>query len=342
MICSMVKKIALVICLLCLQQMLHAQGLHFSQYYNAPLLLNPANTGLMSQEDYRLGVNYRDQWSSVPVPYKTMSAFGDLQLFRNANGTNWLGLGFAFFNDVAGDGKLTLNRGDLSIAYHVQTGEFFMISAGFSAASVGRSVDYNKLTFDIQWDGFEFDKNAANGEQINVIKTSFIDMGAGINFAYFPNEAIYVKLGGGIAHVNNPKETFYNQTSQMGMRPIGNLDVRLIMNETFTLNPSVYYSTQRGASELLAGTLVYINVGGSKNGDFSLIAGAHYRMNEAVVASIGLQWSGLRVMTSYDYTTSQVGLDTKGKGAYEFGLVYQGKYGERLHAAKNMNCPRFY
>lgn len=338
----MIKKIAFIVLLLGLQQNLHAQGIHFSQYYNAPLLLNPANTGLMSQEDYRLGINYRDQWSSVPVPFKTMSAYGDLQVFRNGNGTNWLGLGFAYFNDVAGDGKLSLNKADLSIAYHVQTGEFVMISAGFSAASVGRSVDYNKLTFDLQWDGFTFDKNLANGEQINVIKTSFIDMAAGINFAYFPNEAVYIKLGGGVAHINNPKETFYNLTNQMGMRPIGNLDARLILNETFTLNPSVYYSSERGASEILAGTLAYVNIGGSKNADFSLIVGAHYRVKEAIVASIGMQWGGLRIMSSYDYTTSSVGVDTKGKGALEFGLVYQGKYGERLHSAKNMNCPRFY
>lgn len=338
----MIKKITFFVLLLAVQQTLCAQGIHFSQYYNAPLLLNPANTGLMSVEDYRIGVNYRDQWSSIPVPYKTTSAFGDLQVFRNTNGTNWLGLGFAYFNDVAGDGKLSLNRADLSIAYHVQTGEQFMISAGFSAATVGRSVDYNKLTFDLQWDGFTFDKNLANGEQINVVKTNFIDMGAGINFAYFPNEAVYVKLGGGIAHINNPRETFYNQTNQMGMRPIANLDVRLIMTETFTLNPSVYYSSQRGASEILAGTLLDINVGGSKNGNFSLIAGAHYRVNEAIVASVGLQWSGLRIMSSYDYTTSSVGGDIKGKGAFEFGIVYQGKYGERLHSAKNMNCPRFY
>lgn len=325
-----------------MQMQAHAQGIHFSQYYNAPLLLNPANTALMSEDDYRLGVNYRDQWSSVPVPFKTISAYGDLQAFKNVNGTNWLGLGFAFFNDAAGDGKLSLTRGDFSIAYHVQTGDNFMVSAGFSVASASRSVDYNKLTFDIQWDGFEFNKNLSNGEQINIVKTNYFDMGAGLNFAYFPNEAVFIKLGGGVAHINNPKETFYNQTNQMGIRPIANLDAMLIMNENFTLNPSVYYSSQRGASEILAGTLLYANVGGAKNGNFSIIAGGHYRVNEAFVASIGMQWSGLRIMSSYDYSMSSLGVETKGKGALEFGLVYQGKYGERLHSPKNMNCPRFY
>src|SRR5688572_11237773 len=77
------------------------QGLHFSQYYNAPLLLNPANTALMPESDYRIGVNYRQQWAAIPVPYKTISAYADFQALRNKNLTNWMGLGLAFWNDKA-------------------------------------------------------------------------------------------------------------------------------------------------------------------------------------------------------------------------------------------------
>ena len=38
------------------------QDLHFSQWFNAPLITNPANTGFIPDADYRLGANYRDQW----------------------------------------------------------------------------------------------------------------------------------------------------------------------------------------------------------------------------------------------------------------------------------------
>ncbi len=57
----------------------HSQDLHFSQFMNSPLLTNPANTGFIPDGDYRLGVNYRNQWASITAfPYKTMSAFGDV------------------------------------------------------------------------------------------------------------------------------------------------------------------------------------------------------------------------------------------------------------------------
>ena len=71
-----------------------AQDLHFSQWFNSPLSTNPANTGFIPDADYRLGANYRNQWSSImSVPYKTMSIWGDAQVFRDRIESGWLGLG---------------------------------------------------------------------------------------------------------------------------------------------------------------------------------------------------------------------------------------------------------
>src|ERR1700733_14483075 len=83
-----------------------AQDLHFSQWFNSPLTTNPANTGFIPDADYRLGANYRNQWSSVmSEPYKTMSVWGDAQVFRNRIQTGWLGLGGVLLEDVAGSGN---------------------------------------------------------------------------------------------------------------------------------------------------------------------------------------------------------------------------------------------
>ena len=81
-------------CALCLVPCAFAQDLHFSQFMNSPLLTNPANTGFIPDGDYRLGINYRNQWSSImAIPYKTMSAFGDVQVMQNRDNTGWMGLG---------------------------------------------------------------------------------------------------------------------------------------------------------------------------------------------------------------------------------------------------------
>ena len=71
-----------------------SQDLHFAQFFNSPLTTNPANTGFIPDGDYRLGINYRNQWSNImTMPYKTMSAFGDMQIMKDKLDNGWVGVG---------------------------------------------------------------------------------------------------------------------------------------------------------------------------------------------------------------------------------------------------------
>ena len=88
-----------------------AQDLHFSQFFNNPLLTNPANTGFIPDADYRLGASYRNQYSNImAVPYKTMSIFGDAQVFRNRIETGWLGLGGVIITGCCGNRKPYIHK----------------------------------------------------------------------------------------------------------------------------------------------------------------------------------------------------------------------------------------
>src|ERR1700744_455241 len=93
------------------------QDLHFSQWMNSPLLTNPANTGFIPDADYRLGANYRNQWSSLmSVPYQTFSVWGGAQVFRDKIKNGWLGLGGVLLRDDAGAGTLTSTEAYASVA----------------------------------------------------------------------------------------------------------------------------------------------------------------------------------------------------------------------------------
>lgn len=327
-------------------QQVAAQGMHFSQYYNAPMLQNPANTGLMSEKDFRIGVNYRDQWANVPAPFKTFSAYADFQAVRNEDFTNWLGLGLAVFNDKAGNGDLSLTRVEGSVAYHITMSQVSMLSGGISFGYAQRSLNFDKLTYGVQWDGFGFDLSKFNGERNGVVKTNYMAIGAGVNYAYFPSEFIYVKIGGGVAHLNQPVESFYGnnasvQTNKLAMRPTANADVLIQVNDVFTVNPSLYYTSQRKSSEIIAGSLGMFYLGGPKEKPTQLIAGLFYRYNDAAIAAFGLQWGGMKFMTSFDYTVSTLAAENKGNGAFEMSLIYQGVYGDMSGSRRTLNCPRF-
>lgn len=318
-----------------------AQGLHYSQFYNAPLMVSPANTGLMPTSDIRAGVNYRNQWSSLPAPFHTFSAFGDGRILQNYEHTSWLGVGGAIFNDRAGDGNLSLFSGQISSAYHLAMGQSSMLSVGLGIGLVQRSVNFSKLTFDTQWDGFTFDPQSANGEAYAFQKTTYMDISAGINYAYFPNENVYMKLGVGLLHVNTPKESFYNMENKLGMRPTANLDMLFKAGDDFITDISAYYSYQKGASELVYGASVSYNVMPKENTPNIIILGLYHRLGDAIIPTVGFEWSRTRLTTSFDISVSGMTLNNGGNGALEFSIIYQGVFSNGSRGRSSYNCPRF-
>src|SRR4051812_40312398 len=199
-----------VIAVLTWQARVAAQDLHFSQYFNAPLLVNPANTGFIPDGDYRAGMNYRNQWANIGNPYKTFSVFGDGQFFNNRFENGWIGLGGAILRDVAGTGNLTTTRAFGSIAYHQALGLGSLLSAGFNVGWTNKRVDLSKLTFDNQWNGKFFDISAPSGEPFAANQVNYFSLQAGINYAYYPNEKTYLNVGFSASNLNRPKESFFS------------------------------------------------------------------------------------------------------------------------------------
>src|SRR5690348_3409463 len=72
-----------------------AQDPEFSQYYAAPLYLNPAFAGTTT--DHRFMSNYRNQWPNVAMGYQTYSLSYDYNLYQYHSG-----VGFMATTDKAG------------------------------------------------------------------------------------------------------------------------------------------------------------------------------------------------------------------------------------------------
>jgi type IX secretion system PorP/SprF family membrane protein len=255
-----------------------AQDLHFSQYFNSPLLVNPANTGFTPDGDYRIGVNYRTQWATISNPYKTFSVFGDAQLFGNRMENGWVGVGGALLRDVAGTGNLTSTRGFGSIAYHQALGLGSLLSAGFNVGFVNKKIDFNKLTFDSQWNGKFFDISAPTGEPFVANQVNYFTLQAGINYALFPTEDMYLNAGVSVSNINQPKESFFqpsNNDVAIAPRYTGFLNGSFRASEAWIVNPNVYVSKMSTAWEYVAGVNAQRNLSG--DGNTQLILGAYYR-----------------------------------------------------------------
>ncbi|CAN5289987.1 hypothetical protein BH11BAC6_BH11BAC6_13290 [soil metagenome] len=317
----------------------HAQDLHFSQYFNSPLLVNPANTGFAPDVDYRIGVNYRKQWAGITDnPYKTMGVWGDVQLFNNRFDNGWVGLGGVILSDKAGSGGLTSTKGYASVAYHQLVGQYSLLSAGFNIGFASKRIDFSKLTFDNQWNGEFFDNvNVPSNEPVAYNAVTYADIQLGLNYAFFPSDNAYFNGGFSIMHLNRPKESFYKEsTVDPRLQPRYNLFLNgsYKINDQWILNPNVYVSKMGNTWETVAGLNAHYNLSG--DGSSQVIGGLYLRLKDAIIPMFGYQWNTLAITVNYDATSSTLGTYAQTRGAYELSIVKSGFFNP---GGKSVKCP---
>lgn len=329
--------VALVTCL-------QAQDLHFSQFMNSPLLTNPANTGFIPDGDYRLGINYRNQWASVTAfPYKTMSAFGDVQVMEDKFNTGWIGLGGVILRDVAGASVLTSTKIYGSVAYHQMLNAGSLVSLGFNVGWANKNINASNLSFPSQWNGQFFDSHLTGiAPKLDANNINYLDMQVGMNYAYFPNNQVYLNAGFSAMHINQPKESFFNDQSVNNRVPVrytGFLNGSLKLNDMVIINPNVYASFQAKSYEIVGGLNAHYNISG--DGEKVLMAGVYYRYKDAFIPMVGLGYKDLTFTFTYDATTSDLKAYNGARGAYEFSLIKQGVVDKYRGNRRESMCPSF-
>lgn len=316
---------------------INAQELHFSQYFNNPLIINPANTGFAPDADYRVGGSYRTQWSSVGgSPYKTMSLWGDVQLFNNRFENAWVGVGGALLRDVAGNGTLTSTRAFGSAAYHQLIGYNGLLSLGFNVGFVNKRVDISKLNFNSQWNGNFFDVTIPSGEPFAFNSTNYFDLQAGINYSYFPSDDLYLNVGFSARNINRPSESFF--TPGIGDQRVPN-HFTLFANASYKLsnlwivNPNIYVNKIANQTQVVMGMNAQRNLSG--DGVTQMIVGLYYRFKDAAIPLVGYQLNDYKITFSYDATVSSLSSVNQTRGAYEISLVKTGVFS----SGKSVKCP---
>lgn len=322
-----------------------AQDLHFSQWFNSPLTTNPANTGFIPDADYRLGANYRDQWSAImAAPYRTMSIWGDAQVFRNRFENGWMGLGGVLLRDEAGSSTLVSTQAYASIAYHQMVGYASLITAGFNVGWVNKRINTTNLKFPDQFDGKFFNTQLPTTVVIDHPSDSYFDMQVGMNYAYFPTTRMYLNGGFSVQHINRARESFFHTDppgydSRISPRYIAFANASFKVNDLVIVNPMAYYTYMAGSSESVIGLNAEYNL--VETGDQQVIGGLYYRTGDAAIPMIGFVYKSLRLTFTYDVTTSSLKHYDGGFGAWEFGLINQGYYSQYNGDRRQSLCPTF-
>ncbi|MCH7402589.1 type IX secretion system membrane protein PorP/SprF [Belliella kenyensis] len=301
-----------------------AQDIQFSQFYAAPLYLNPAFAG--SSEMTRVGVNYRSQWPGLGYTFNSYSAYIDHYLF------DWnSGIGLIVNGTQESMSHLSTMEVGAVYSYRLQLGFRSFLRFGGQVSMVSRDHDFSQLIFGSQIDAhggigdFSGENLAFDGRH------RFADYNFGV---LFHNELIWFGLSA--HHVTQPSVSFLEES-------ISKLPVRL------SAHGGVKFDLSQGASQQFRNNMMgsrelflafnykhqdpfnQLDLGAQVNLQ-PIVFGIWYRglptisdlsaNNESLIGLVGFSLgNGLDVGYSYDYTLSKLNQASSG-GAHEVSLRF--------------------
>jgi type IX secretion system PorP/SprF family membrane protein len=305
-----------------------AQDPQFSQFYAAPLYLNPALAGATGQA--RAGMNYRNQWPAIDANFTTMSVYFDY-FIEDKNS----GVGVIISRDQEGLANLRSLSLGLQYSYELSLTEYLGFRPGVQVGIYNRNVNFFDLTF-----GSNFDP--ATGTIINRDLPPDIGSGGAKTFVDLAFGGVFFTrnawLGGSMWHLTEPNQSLIGDVSKLPRKLSVHGGFRIPLRPG-TVGTGIY---ARKSERSISPAFQFRHQGKFDQMDLGvyftfepLVLGTWYRgvpykkvgpfvNNESIVLLLGFTRLGakdaINIGYSFDYTISKLGIGSG--GAHEFSLVY--------------------
>ncbi|MEO7309333.1 MAG: PorP/SprF family type IX secretion system membrane protein, partial [Chitinophagaceae bacterium] len=248
------KKWSLILLVVC-HNFLLAQDVHLSQFFETPLLRNPALAGIFTG-DVRLQAVYRNQWQSIGYPYQTSVLSGEYK-FPVGGGNDFMTVGANFFYDVAGITQLKTLQVMPVLNYHksLNGNRSSFLSAGFMAGFVQRSFDGNNITFDNQYTNGRYNPFAGTGENFVGLQRSFFDAATGLSYTDEIGQNGTFYIGASLWHFTKPSANFLQTKIQLNPKWQFNAGYSTPVSDNLHLKVELNYLKEGSYTEFIAGAM---------------------------------------------------------------------------------------
>jgi len=289
----------------------------FTQFYNAPLQINPAFAGNTFAP--KVHINSRIEWPSIGLAYTTYSLSVD-RFFKENN----FGAGLLFMMDNSGSGIYKRFRAEGVFAYRLKVVKQKYLKMGLSIAYGQNSLDWQKLVFGDQIDpisGYvlpDGTKLTSNEQKPDNLTVNYVDLSAGI--LYYSKELFF---GVAVKHANTPID-YYNKSKSnvnkgLPVRFTAQIGAEIDLFPSYSkinsfYSPSLLFVSQSGLNQLVLNN--YFDLG-------SVFANLGYRYNivnsDALLLSVGVNKQMFKIAYSFDYTVSSLSIGSG--GSHEIGIT---------------------
>ena len=314
------------------------QDLQLTQFYAAPIYLNPAFAG--ANADSRLATTYRNQWAALPRAYNSYLISYDRYLsnFRS-------GVGIMLTTDKSGTAALSNNTIGANYAYDYKFSRIWSASIGLRASYGYRSLDFSRLLF-----GDQISRGASSSIQTPTPeKIHYLDFSTGA-LLFSQNKWFGITLN----HINRPNESFLSKDAPLPIKgsfhggvnfPLDSKGGEGRKSDKPTITVAFQYRFQKEFDQGDIG-LYY------KKTNF--FVGAWYRglplfksykpgysNHDAVALMVGFIYKDLTIGYSFDITISK--LTMVSGGSHEISLNYQFYNPKKAkhHRTKIIPCAKF-
>jgi type IX secretion system PorP/SprF family membrane protein len=288
--------------------------------------------------------NYRDQWPAFNNVFVTNTVSLDFKILKSKLADiDQFGVGIMGLVDKTAGGALKTNTIALSTAYHKGLDEDgrHQIGIGFQGTYTDRRLDVSKIKFEDQLDSRtgQFILPSLDVFNGSTIAVKYWDMQAGILYNGSSNENNNFYAGVSMYHINRPKESFKNGFYVLSSRITVQAGGSFPVNDKATVHTSAIYSTQAKASVTSLGGAVSLMANEDADNPTNVYGGLWFRLGDAVIPYVALEFNGMRIGASYDITVGDniKSTATNRRGGMEVSLIYINRPPE----SKGIRCPKF-
>lgn len=318
-----------------------AQDIHFSQYFVAPQLINPAGFGVLNS--FEGGLQYKGQWNSFTKGYTSMAAFAN-KSFRKQKDVNsskaYFSLGLNVIYDKAGGNDLTHFKAELPVNVTKRISNSGFLTAGLYAGFGQLAVGNKNLTWGSQYDGYEYNSAVGYDESSAVQTKGYIDCGAGLSHVLMKKakDASVTKnvIGFSASHLNKPDYSIFSNGSQPLAMRFNFYEYYHIYFGTspYSLIPSVMLQYQASTYELVLGGQLRKVL--KDNGDTkqSFCVGVFYRMQDMCALNCMIEMNKFSVGLNYDFNVSDLMTSSRSFGGLEVSVRMNSPFKYNLGASR--------
>ena len=323
----------------------YAQDFTFSQFYEQPLLRNPALAGLFTG-DIRVSMAYRDQWGSITVPFRTTSLSVEHKI-PIGDSHDVLTIGSQMSMDGAGDIRLKRTQLLPAINFHKSLNEErdTYLSLAFMGGPVSSQFDITQLKLGDQYSGGAYSSSNASSQPISNTSYSYWDLSTGLCFStVFSNETKFY-IAAGLSHFTKPSIRSVTTTTEVNfLAPKISLNIGTNgkVGDRGHLIAFADYYAQNGNHQLLGGVLYGMDLTEYDNEAPAVFyIGSFLRWGDAAIPVVKMDFNHMSIGISYDVNVSKLNVVSNWRGGLELTASYRGFLKIRNSTLDRVRCVRF-